>query len=167
MPSKRWSRHVFEPLDNIKMMKILISTLIALFQASILFGQVSEVEKCGTDDNAHVNSYEAKYFNEVFKNKKGEFDFSGKVVAFYTGSSGTTISVKSNYFKGLENSNNRDKDVHTWQANGTQLLILTDKEKNLSGGYDVILVSWSKLLKQGRSRMKLVKRLKNTLPNKT
>ena len=57
--------------------------------------------------------------------------------------------------------------MHTWQANGTQLLILTDEEKNLSGGYDVILVSWSKLQKQGKGRMKLVKRLKNTLPSKT
>ncbi|NMM48902.1 hypothetical protein [Marinigracilibium pacificum] len=143
------------------MNKTLFSILIVLFQANMLFGQVSEVDKCGLEDNAHLNSYEAKYFNEVFKDRKGEFDFSRKVIAFFTGSSGTTMSVKSNYFKSLKNSNNSDKDVHAWQAHGTQLLILSSEEKNLSGGYDAILVSRSKLLKQGKSRTKLVKRLKN------
>jgi len=148
-------------------MKILLISIYILFQTNILFGQVSEIRKCGLDNNAILNSYEAKYFNEVFEDKKDKFDFSGKVIAFFIGPSGTTMSVKSYYFEGLKNSSNIDQDVHTWQANGTQLLILTDEEKKLSGGYDAILVSWSKLSKQGKSRAKLVKRLKDTLPNRS
>lgn len=148
-----------------KIMKSLIVSIFVLFCSTFLFGQVSQVEKCGLDDNATMNVYEAKYFNEVFKEKKGKFDFSGKVIAFYTGSAGTTKSDKSSYFKGPKNS--KDKSVHTWQAKGTQLLILTNEERSLSGGYDAILVSWSKLTKQGKSRTKLIKSLKNTLPNKT
>lgn len=148
-------------------MKILISTILILFQINIVVGQVSEVEKCGLDNKATVNNYEAKYFNEVFKDRREEFDFSEKVIAFYTGSSGTTMSTKSNYFNGLKNRDRGGKEIHAWQSNGTQLLILTDKEKKLSGGYDAILVSWSKHLKQGKSREKLIKKLKNTSSNKT
>tara|TARA_B100000809_G_scaffold152297_1_gene149645 strand:- start:5073 stop:5519 length:447 start_codon:yes stop_codon:yes gene_type:complete len=146
-------------------MKILISTLFVLFQTSILFGQITEVQNCGLDNEPNTNKSEAGYFNEVFMDKRGPFDFTEKVIAFYTGSSGTTKSDKSRYFSGLKNANNEKKDIHAWQAGGAQLLILTDDEKELSGGYDAILVSWSKLLKTGKSRRKLVKRLKNTLPN--
>jgi hypothetical protein len=143
-------------------MKILVSILFILFQASNLLGQISEIEKCGLDDEPEINNYEAKYFNEVFEVKKDDFDFTGKVIAFYTGSSGTTKSTKSDYFNRLKPNNNGDKDIHTWQAGGTQLLILTNEEIVISGGYDAILVSWSKLHKQGKARTKLVKRLKNT-----
>ena len=147
-------------------MKILISSLFILFQTSILVAQVAEIEKCGLDDHPKLESYEANYFNQVYEDKKGTFDFSGKVIAFYTGSAGTTKSSKSNYFGGLRNTTKGDKNIHAWQAGGTQLLILTNEEKELSGGYDAILVSWSKLRKEGKSRTKLVKRLKNTLTNK-
>jgi len=149
------------------MNKTLIFTVLVLFQAGIIFGQKSEVQKCGLNNEPNITKNEAKYFNEVFKDKRGEFDFTEKVIAFFTGSSGTTKSNKSNYFNRLKNENNGENDIHAWQAKGTQLLILTDKEKEISGGYDVILVSWSKFLKEGKSRNKLVKRLKNTLLNKT
>ena len=145
-------------------MKILISLIIILFQANMLFRQISELEKCGLDNNAMLNSYEAAYFNDVFKERKEDFNFSGKVIAFYTGSSGTTMSTKSRYFNSVKNSN--QKDVHAWQAGGTQLLILDNEEKNLSGGYDAILVLWSKLPKRGKSRTRLVKRLKNKASHK-
>ncbi len=135
-----------------------------LFQASILFGQISEVQKCGLDDDPNLNDTEAKYFNEVFKDKRGDFDFSEKRIAFYRGSAGTTLSSKSNYFYRFKNGNSEREDVHAWQAGGTQLLILTNEEKELSGGYDAILVSWSKIRKEGKSRNRLVKKLKNMLP---
>ncbi len=141
-------------------MKILILTFFALCQASILFGQISEVQKCGLDDESNINTFEAKYFNEVFKDKRGNFDFTEKVIAFYTGSSGTTQSNKSNYFNGLKKGSKEVRDIHSWQAGQTQLLILTKKEKELSGGYDAILISWSKILMSGKSRSKLVENLK-------
>ncbi|OFY90553.1 MAG: hypothetical protein A3K10_10245 [Bacteroidetes bacterium RIFCSPLOWO2_12_FULL_31_6] len=140
--------------------------ILLIFFITTLFGQTTEWNKCGLDNLSSLNDFEVLYFNEVFQNRKGDFDFNGKTVAYYTGSSGTTISKKSYYFNGLKNGNNGDKDIHLWQAGGTQLLILNEKEKKLSGGYDVILVSWSKLLKNGKSRKRLVKRLKNNLPNK-
>lgn len=141
---------------------------ILLLSTNGLFAQISEVEKCGLDDSAQLNQFEAGYFNEVFKEEKADFDFSGKVVAFYTGSSGTTASTKSNYFKVLSRSEEReDQSIHEWQAGGTQLLILTHAEKEASGGYDAILISWSKLLKEGKSREKLINELKNRPADKT
>lgn len=148
-------------------MRIIIGGLL-LFITTGLLGQTTEWEKCGLNDSATLNQYEAKYFNAVFKDRKADFDFTGKIIAYYTGSSGTTKSKKSNYFRHLKYANNgEDKTIHDWQAGGTQLLILTEEEKAISGGYDVILVFWSKILKQDKSRARLIKRLKNTLPNKT
>lgn len=131
-----------------------------------LYGQPISSQNCGLDDNPILNDYEAAYFNDVFKSSKGDFDFRGKMVGFYKGPSGNTRSTKSDYFSGLDGGNGAENNRHLWQAGGTQLLMLTDEEKELSGGYDVILVSWSKLRKEGKSRMKLVRRLKGTLPGK-
>jgi len=142
------------------MMKIVIAILFLVFHANNIFGQVAEVQYCGLDNEPKINKFEAGYFNEVFLDKRDHFDFTEKMIAFYTGSSGTTRSNKSRYFTRLKNGNNEKKDIHSWQAGGTQLLILTNEEKELSGGYDVILVSWSKLPKKGKSRRKLVERLK-------
>jgi len=128
-----------------------------------LLGQKISSKNCGLDDSPYLNEFESAYFDEVYKSRKGDFDFKGKVAAFYTGSSGNTKSGKSNYFLHVKND---DEEQHLWQANGTQLLILTENEKVLSGGYDVIFIFWSKLLKEGKSRKRLVKRLNNTLPNK-
>ena len=140
-------------------MKTLITTAFIFIQSIVLFAQVSEVEKCGLDSSPTLNTFEANCFNEVYQDRKGEFDFSGKVIAFYKGSAGTTTSSKSDYFYFIKNSGRPDTEVHQWQARGTQLLILTEEEKLCSGGFDAILVSWSKLQKEGRSRKKLVKRL--------
>lgn len=141
-------------------MKTFISGLIILFSTG-LFGQTTEWQKCGLNDKSTLNKYEVKYFNEVFLDKKNDFDFTGKSIAYYDGPSGTKKSNKSDYFRHLKYANNSEnRTIHEWQAGGTQLLILTNEEKEISGGYDVILVSWSKLLKQGKARRKLVKRLK-------
>lgn len=146
-------------------MKILFIGILLAVTTGLL-SQTDEWEKCGLNDSSQLNKYEAEYFNEVFKNERADFDFSEKKIAYYTGSLGTTPSAKSAYFNALQRTNTEtDETVHAWQANGTQLLILTDEEKALSGGYDAILVSWSKLLKEGKSRAQLVENLKNELPN--
>jgi len=143
-----------------EIMKIFISGLL-LFFVTGLFGQTTEWKKCGIDDSPTLNEYEAKYFNEVFQDRKGNFDFTGKSIAYFSGSSGTKKAKKSDYFRHLKHANNgKDQTIHDWQAGGTQLLILTDEEKEISSEYDAILVFWSKLLKKGKSRKRLVKRLK-------
>lgn len=123
-----------------------------------LSAQLSEWEKCGLDDSITLNQYEEGYFNEAFADRRGDFDFTGKKVAFFYGSSGTVPTTKANYFGGIKDSNDKD-NYHTWFANGTQLVILTPEEKKLSGGYDAILISWSKIEVEGKRRAKLVKEL--------
>ncbi|MEX1191560.1 MAG: hypothetical protein WEA99_06265 [Brumimicrobium sp.] len=138
-----------------------IFTILILFMSASLFAQTTELEKCGIDDHSTLNEFEAEYFNEVFLDRRGDFDFTDKKVAYFAGSSGFTKSDKSNYFNTVKSSNS--EDIHEWQASGTQLLLLTEKEKEFSGGYDVILVSWSKLLMNQKQRKKLIRKLNNKL----
>lgn len=126
------------------------------------FSQINEIEKCGLDDKDLLNEFEGKYFNEVFADRKGSFDFSGKRVAFLRGSSGRVSSNKLNFFKTVKTQNPNDvKNVHTWNANGTQLIILTEEERVLCGGFDVILISWSKMANPRDKIIKLISKGKD------
>ena len=40
-----------------------------------------------------------------------------------------------------------------------QLIILTEEEKQKSGGYDAIIVSWSKILVSGKRKERLIKKI--------
>lgn len=138
---------------------IRLITILCLAVGINSFGQISEVHKCGLDNNPALNEFEGKYFNEAFLEKRHDFDFSGKKVAVFTGSSGTVLSTKSYYFHPFHIQENQDLDDHAYRARGTQVLVLTEEEKELSGGYDVILVVWSKIQKEGKSRARLIKQL--------
>ena len=125
-----------------------------------VWSQTSEIQQCGLNNYPTLSLVEANYFNEVFLDRRGGFNFTNKAIAYFNGSDGTTRSKKSDYFGAIKNGMADKKNIHSWQAEGTQLLILTEEEKLTSGGFDVILVTWSKIRKEGRSRAQLVKRLK-------
>ncbi len=141
--------------------KSLILLLIAHFSNSAV-AQISEWKKCGLDDAPLLSKVESEYFNEVFSDRKINCDFTKKTVAFFTGTSGNTKSTKSSYFNRLKPPNQaQGQSIHKWLAGGTQVLILTEKEKRDASGYDIIMISWSKFLKQGKSRTRLIRKLKN------
>ncbi len=151
---------------KIQTLKALINILLLLFSCGLL-AQTDQWKKCGLDDGASLNQYEAEYFNEVFQDRRGDFNFTGKKIAYFTGSLGKSNSNKSTYFNNLKYANNgKDKTIHEWQSGGTQFIILTHEEKEKSGGFDAILVSWSKLLIHGKSRARLIKKLKKNNPKK-
>jgi len=145
-------------------MKNLITLSCILLFSICGYGQTSKVDECGLDDLSTLNKFEAAYFNEVFDKRTQKFDFDGKVVAYFTGSSGKTIGSKSGYFNNVRNGESGVEDVHIWQAESTQILILSESEKALSGGYDVIIVYWSMISVDGKRKAKLIKKLKKYPP---
>ena len=56
-------------------------------------------DNIGIDDNPNLNENETKLLNSLLDEKRDDFDFKGKKVAFLTGSSGRTIMAKYDYFK--------------------------------------------------------------------
>lgn len=59
-----------------------IVTILILFITSSLFAQTTEWKKCGLDNNPTLNEFEAKYFNEVFFERRGEFDLQIRKLCF-------------------------------------------------------------------------------------
>ena len=135
--------------------------VIFLFLPTIFYGQLPSVEQCGLDDNANINKYEAAYFNAVFESKRDTFDFTNKKVAFVMGSGLENFQNKNYYFSNVKGDSISDSD-HIRQANYTQVMILTPDEKELSGGYDVILIIWAKFLVEEKRRARMVKNLGNS-----
>ncbi|MBR4839127.1 MAG: hypothetical protein IK005_01475 [Paludibacteraceae bacterium] len=92
-------------------------------------------------DSALVTLDEGRYLNVIFENSRKEFDFIGKKVGFFTGSSGKMQSSKADYFE-LE----KDRYVRGETPNGGKLYVFDEKQKEESGGYDAAIVYWSKFL---------------------
>jgi len=87
-------------------MKPIMSTVL-LIHASILLGQVAEVEIFGLNDQPRFTKIDDRYFNEIFENKNGAYNFTDKLIALHNHSARTSESTKSNYFGVLKNIYNR------------------------------------------------------------
>ena len=94
----------------------------------------------GTNDHPVLNKEEVKLLNSLLQETRDTFDFKDKKVAFITGPGGSTITPKSDYFKG---------SVLPWVEDGARpqisMIILTKDEKEKYGGYDVLVLSWVKV----------------------
>jgi hypothetical protein len=113
-------------------------TLILLFKLSglVLFGQ--QVDSCGMDNSPFLNNYEAEYFNKIFENKRMDFDFKEKKVGFFFGPNGQHLGCKLKYFNEVKEHINPQN----------YFVKLSESEKQDSGGYEVIVVTWSKIYKK-------------------
>jgi hypothetical protein len=138
-------------------MRNLLTTLLFITSFTA-FGQISEIANCGLDQELELNEFEAKYFNEALSGGAINFDFADKVVAFYIGTSATTRSSKKQYFDVTKRVAKSDVASSSTET-PTQFMMLTKEEKEISGGYDVILVYWSKLPRGQVERASLVKQL--------
>lgn len=99
-----------------------------------------DTTKVGRDNAPELNGDEAALLNNLLQHRCAGFDFNRKKAAFITGSAGKTIVPKSDYFQNL---------VLPWIKKGDSvqifMLVLTPKEKEEAGGYDVIVGSWVKV----------------------
>ena len=144
-------------------MKYLAITMM-LFSGINIFGQArscndipkdisNQLDKMGVDDLSLLNSYESAYFNVVFNENLNGFYFHGKKIAFITESSGTCIISKTEFFNTC---------INPWLAEGETpqifMVKLTEEEKNKSGGYDVLVLSWVKVFTDKRKKI-IIKQL--------
>jgi hypothetical protein len=132
-------------------MKTFITILILTFGVN-LHSQI--IDSALIDNNIKLNKYESDFLNDYLKAQRDTFDFSQKSIVFITGSSGSIIGNKKDYF---EDINKWDKDYNSKIA--TSLIIFNDSEKEMSGGYDAILTYWVKLLTDKR-KQKVIKQIK-------
>ncbi len=68
-------------------------------------------------------------------------------VVFITGPGATRVGNKTEYFDFIKEWNERDAKIATW------IVELNDQEKIDSGGYDVIVTYWVKILTKRRQRI--------------
>lgn len=110
------------------------------------------LDSMGINNEPYLNMYEVDFFNGIFLKQRKEFDFNKKKVAFITGSSGKTLSNKKEYFD-LE----KERLSRGYGGNGGTLIILDEEQKQEAGGYDVIILYWSKILPTKKQFVKLLK----------
>jgi hypothetical protein len=112
-----------------------------------------EIDSLGIDNNPILNGYEVKYFNDILEERRDTFNFKNKKISFVTGSSGTMIVSKEDYFTRL---------VKPWLIKGSKpqtfFVALNKEEKEISGGYDAIVLTWVKLFTDKRKK-KIIKQL--------
>ena len=91
----------------------------------------------GMDSLPILNDCESKYMNYCFQSIRGTFDFSGKNVAFFTGSGGGVQISKTRYF------NNKRKcydQIGIIPNNTAEQLIVFNQEESIQVGYDAVVI---------------------------
>ncbi|MGK0296027.1 MAG: hypothetical protein ACI884_002202 [Ulvibacter sp.] len=137
------------------MKNILLILLVSLCSAI----QAQNLDSLGINDNYLLNSEEAKYLNKSVGTQLGTFDFKDKKVIFTEGNSARLIT-KGDYFKRLVKPYLKDgKDMVNY------LVILTDEEKKESGGFDAIIVAWSKIGLTKKREKAIIKKMNKTVYN--
>ena len=108
---------------------------------------ILKLTEMGLDNSILLNSIESQYFNFIFKDL--DYNFTNKRVGFVYSQRKTD---KSEYFK-LE----KERYKLNLTPNQGTVYILNQKEITESGGYDVIIVFWSK---KKFDKNKLIKKFK-------
>jgi len=131
-----------------------------IFMLSVLtrvcFGQ--GVDSLGIDNDPFLNRQESQVLNQKFRDFGIKYDFTGKKIAFFGGSSGTTLRTKQHYFSSVI-----DKEGNSYSGIMCQVVVLTEKEIKRSGGFDSIIISNGKVLlpKPSRKMLKAMRRSAN------
>lgn len=107
---------------------------------------------CGIDNKPKLTDKEAIFFSEYLKApaQKNSFDFKNKKILFVTGSSGTTIGTKIDYFNDVREWKNKYNDkIATY-------LVVLDNDEALEYGYDAIITYWVKIFINTQKQKKRV-----------
>lgn len=138
-------------------MKSFLSKMSKLFALVLLFNSyftfAGNLDSCGLDNNPVLNKWESDFLNVYLKDTVSQFSFENKKIAFISGSAGSILGSKTEYFNDVKTWGKNDSRIATWK------IILTPKEKALSGGYDAIVTYWVKVLTK-RRRKKIIQQLK-------
>ncbi|WP_375562101.1 hypothetical protein ACE193_06010 [Bernardetia sp. OM2101] len=124
-------------------------TLLLLLISLTTFGQ--NLDECGNDDNPEFSQVESEFLNSYFSDQN--IDFTGKKVIFVTGSSGKDITTKSDYFNAIKEFDEGEHKI------ATRVFYLNEQQKIDTGGYDIIITYWVKVVFSDKAKQKIVKRV--------
>jgi len=113
------------------------------------------IDSCGNDDILILNTHEANYFNLIFNDIRGNFNFIDKKAVYGEGFLGKHIRSKSYFFRrnaNLLNYLNKYNKIH----GGFYLLILNDNEKEITDLFDVIVIFGSKAIPTDNNRKQII-----------
>lgn len=147
-------------------MKFIISLFSICILCNSMMAQIEFLEKkpydlgdciffLGQDTSSTLNDCESKFLNYLFVNRRGNFDFTEKKIAFLMGSGGTIMTTKSYFFEGLI----EDKDVNEFCKYALltdQLVVFEEEDLKQTGFNAVITISCKRLM----TRKKAIKQLK-------
>ncbi len=135
-------------------MRHCLLILISLTLTIVVRGQAINMDSCGLDNKSALSKWEIEYFKESIDTLKS-IELANKKFAFAYGNFGNTVISKKDYFEKW------GREYYSKNNGVANILIeLTEEEKILSGGYEYIIISWSKTLPAGKSRKKLIERVK-------
>jgi hypothetical protein len=130
--------------------------LTFFFIACFSFLKGQSLDSCGLDRNPKVNLREGTFLNYFLEKNRKDYDFRDKKIAFIGGNGGGRIIPKKEYFDTLK----RFEKIDTSIFNGSFIVLLTEKEKIKSGGYDVLITYWAKGIFNKRRLVKNLSKLK-------
>ncbi len=109
------------------------------------------IEECGLDNNPKLTTVEAEFLNKYMSEElRNGLDFHEKKAIFVTRPAASRLGSKSEYFKNIKMWKEDGKKI------GHSVYKLNEKEKNDTGGYDIIICYWVKVLTKRRKK-KIIK----------
>ncbi|MBN1185163.1 MAG: hypothetical protein JXB49_22950 [Bacteroidales bacterium] len=112
-----------------------------------------QVYRSSTNDNKRLSTVDADLLNSLLETSRDTFDFHCKKIAFLTGSSGSKVLSRADFFNSC---------INPWLTKGATpqifMVLLTREEKDLSGGYDALVLSWVKVF-TNRQKRRMLKKL--------
>ncbi|WP_158851272.1 hypothetical protein [Algibacter sp. L1A34] len=129
-----------------------IGTIILLLISINSIGQ--NLVECGIDNNPKLTQTESEFLTEYMNDEQlKNYDLTDKKVIFVTGNSAQQFGTKSEYFDQIKESNKNESKIATW------IVELNENERKISGGYDVIITYWVKILTKKRKN-KIINEIK-------
>jgi hypothetical protein len=128
--------------------------IISFFLTTNIFGQSSD--SLNIDNNIALNRQEINFLNTALKSSRDTFDFADKKIAFVTGSSGSKLISKQDYFLTCVKPSTDKGSMPQ-----ISFVHLTPEEKQNSKGYDAIVMSWVKVF-TNKQRKKIIEQLSKT-----
>jgi len=129
-----------------------IGTIILLLISINSIGQ--NLVECGIDNSPKLTQTESEFLTEYMNDKQlKNYDLTDKKVIFVTGNSAQQFGTKTEYFDQIKESNKNENKIATW------IVELNENERKISGGYDVIITYWVKILTKKRKN-KIINEIK-------
>lgn len=130
------------------MIRLLIIVSLEIFMSSCSIihkcnsnDRMKQIYQLKVDNDLLLNRSEGEYLNVIFETIREDFNFIDKKIGFYTGSSGNKKSNKEQYLD-MHKRHLADKN---YPCDDGTLYIFDDAQKKDAGGYDAVIVYWSKI----------------------